>query len=274
MKKLITLLMIVLLLAGCSGRKSNDSPITAKPEQPAVKPAAEDPSEKYYGTWRSSAVYTNDVRFDMEQITALGGEAFDLIFIINRDGKVVAYSSYYNQIEEVTWTMGENNDSIIIGDLELFMEEDELVMNADEDKLYLAKISERQDRDYLDELLEEEKNNEDTKPTEEPEPEPELESAQEQEQESASENTIRPEVKEAIDAYEAFVDEYCEFMKKYSESDGTDLSILTDYFTFMSKLENYSDKMDAMEDDLTDAEYWYYIEVLNRCNEKMLKAAS
>ena len=68
MKKLIALLMIVLLLAGCSGRKSNDSPITAKPEQPAVKPAAEDPSEKYYGTWRSSAVYTNDVRFDMEQI--------------------------------------------------------------------------------------------------------------------------------------------------------------------------------------------------------------
>ena len=170
--------------------------------------------------------------------------------------------------------MGENNDSIIIGDLQLFMEEDELVMNADEDKLYLVKISERQDRDYLDELLESEKNNEDTKPTEEPEPEPEMESAQEQEQESASENTIRPEVKEAIDAYETFVDEYCEFMKKYSESNGTDLSILTDYFTFMSKLENYSDKMDAMEDDLTDAEYWYYIEVLNRCDEKMLKAAS
>ena len=244
MKKLIALLMIVLLLAGCSGRKSNDSPITAKPEQPAVKPAAEDPSEKYYGTWRSSAVYTNDVRFDMEQITALGGE----------------------------WTMGENNDSIIIGDLELFMEEDELVMNADEGKLYLAKISERQDRDFLNELLEEEKNNENTKPAEEPEPEPESEL--EQEEESVSENTIRPEVKEAIDAYETFVDEYCEFMKKYSESDGTDLSILTDYFTFVSKLENYSDKMDAMEDDLTDAEYWYYIEVLNRCNEKMLKAAS
>ena len=272
MKKLTALLMIVLLLAGCSGRKSSDSPTTATPKQPAVKPVAEDPSEKYYGTWRSSAVYTNDVRFDMEQITALGGEAFDLIFIISRDGKVVAYSSYYDQIEEVTWAMGENNDSIIIGDLELFMEEDELVMNADEDKLYLAKISERQDRDYLDKLLESEKNNEDTELVEEPEPEPEYEL--EQEEESVSENTIRPEVKEAIDAYETFVDEYCEFMKKYSESDGTDLSILTDYFTFMSKLENYSAKMDAMEDDLTDAEYRYYIEVLNRCNEKMLKAAS
>lgn len=272
MKKLIALLMIIFLLAGCSGRKSNDSPTAATPEQPAVKPAAEDPSEKYYGTWRSSAIYTNNVRFDMEQITALGGEAFDLIFIISKDGKVVAYSSYYDQTEEVTWVMGENNDSIIIDDLELFMEEDELVMNADEDKLYLAKISERQDRDFLNELLEEEKNNEDTDLAVEPEPEPESE--QEQEEESVSENAIRPEVKEAIDAYETFVDEYCEFMKKYSESDGTDLSILTDYFTFMSKLENYSDKMDAMEDDLTDAEYWYYIEVLNRCNEKMLKAAS
>ena len=62
--------------------------------------------------------------------------------------------------------------------------------------------------------------------------------------------------------------------QKYSESDGADLSILTDYVTFMSKLEDYSDKMEAMENDLTDAEYWYYIEVLNRCNEKILKAVS
>ena len=46
MKKLITLLMIVLLLAGCSGRKGDDSPTAATPKQPAVKPAAEDPSEK------------------------------------------------------------------------------------------------------------------------------------------------------------------------------------------------------------------------------------
>ncbi len=266
MKKLLTLLMIVLLLAGCSGRKSDDSSPAAKPEPAAVKPAAKDPSEKYYGAWRTSGIYTNGARFDMEQVAAMGEDSLDLIFIFSKDGKAVAYSSYYDQVEEATWTMGENNNSIVIGDLELFVEEDELVMGTDEDKLYLAKISDRQDKGYLDELLEEENGQEEIAPVEEPE--------SEQEQESVSENTIRPEVKEAIDAYEAFVDEYCEFMKKYSESDGTDLSILSDYFTFMSKLEDYTSKMDDMEDDLTDAEYWYYIEVLNRCNEKMLKAAS
>ena len=270
MKKLLSLLMIVLLLAGCSGRKDNDSSPAAKPEPAAVKPVTKDPNEKLYGTWRTSGIYTNGVRFDMEQVAALGGDSFDLIFVISEDNKVIAYSSYYDQIEEETWAKGENGDSIIIGDLELFMEESELVMNADEEKLYLAKISDRQDKGYLDELLEEENSKEETMPAVEPEPEPEPEL----EEESVSDNTIRPEVKEAIDAYEAFVDEYCEFMKKYSELDGTDLSILSDYFTFMSKLEDYTSKMDDMEDDLTDAEYWYYIEVLNRCNEKMLKAAS
>ena len=268
MKKLIILLMIVLLLAGCSGRKNDDPPTAEKPTTTIVDPVAKDPYEKYYGTWRTSGISTNGVRFDMEQVTALGGDSIDLIFIFNKDGTVYAYSPYYDQTEEEKWTKEVDGDSIVAGDVEFFIEENELVMNVNEGKLYLAKISEREDREYLDELLEEINKQDEPKPSDEPEPDPEPE------KDAVSENTIRPEVKEAIDAYEAFIDEYCEFMKKYSESDGTDLSILSDYLTFMSKLEDYSDKMDAMEDDLTDAEYWYYIEVLNRCNEKMLKAAS
>ena len=110
----------------------------------------------------------------MEQVAALGGDSFDLIFIISEDSKVIAYSSYYDQIEEEAWTKGENGNSIIIGDLELFTEKDELVMNADAEKFYLAKISDRQDKGYLDELLEEENGKEDTLPAVEPENEPEL----------------------------------------------------------------------------------------------------
>ena len=86
------------------------------------------------------------------------------------------------------------------------------------------------------------------------------------------ENIIRPDVKEAIDAYEEFVDEYLAFMKKYDESDGTDMSLLIDYMSFMAKLEEYTDKMENMEDDLTVAESIYYYEVINRCNEKIIKA--
>lgn len=268
MKKLIVLLMIMFLLAGCSGKKSDNS-LPAKPESTETMTSINDPLEKFYGTWRTSAIYTSNVRFDMEQIEALGeGKTFDMIFVINENGKLIAYSSYYDQFEEQEWIKGENNNSIIIGDLEFFIEDKELVMTVDEEKIYMAKISDRQDRNYLDELLKEENRQEESQTVEEPKPE------SEPEEESVSESVIRPEVKEAIDAYETFIDEYCEFMKKYSESDGTNLSILSDYMTFMSKLEDYSEKMDAMENDLTDAEYWYYIEVLNRCNEKMLKAAS
>ena len=90
------------------------------------------------------------------------------------------------------------------------------------------------------------------------------------EEETVSEDTIRPDVKEAIDAYEAFIDEYCEFMSKYEESNP---AMLLEYMQLIGKLESYSSKMDAMEEDLTDAEYWYYYEVINRCNEKILKVA-
>lgn len=100
---------------------------------------------------------------------------------------------------------------------------------------------------------------------EEPEPE--------ETEEAVTDSTIRPEVKEAIDAYESFIDGYCEFMVQYEESDGTDPKLLLDYMQMIAELESYSTKMDAMEGDLTDAEYWYYVEVINRCNEKLLKAS-
>ena len=66
-------------------------------------------------------------------------------------------------------------------------------------------------------------------------------------------------------------DEYIAFMKKYEDSDGTDLSILLDYTKFMTNLTEYTDKMESLEDDMTVAETFYYIEVMNRCNEKMMK---
>ncbi len=97
--------------------------------------------------------------------------------------------------------------------------------------------------------------------------EPEEEAAEEE----VSEQTIRPEVKEAIDAYEKFIDEYIAFMEKYEESDGSDLGMLMEYMTFISDLEEYLEKMDDLENDLTDAESWYFLEVMNRCNEKIYK---
>ncbi|MDE7061904.1 MAG: hypothetical protein K2O73_01500, partial [Lachnospiraceae bacterium] len=81
---------------------------------------------------------------------------------------------------------------------------------------------------------------------------------------------MRVAFKEAMDSYEAFFDEYCEFMKKYS--DATDPSgMLTDYLEY---LEKYADAMEKLgkigEEELNSAELKYYTEVMGRINQKLL----
>lgn len=270
MKKLITLLMIVALLAGCSGKKETHAKEEPKKEE-TESVESFDLAKDICGTWRTCAVSVKDVRFSADQIEAMGGkDSIDVIFVINKDGKLYIYTAYDDSINEVTWSAGKDNSYIIAQGKELPIVDGEILLETSEGTVYLEKISDKEDKEIIDELSKEEPK--DT--IEESESEPVQPEIQEEVKEETSSDSIRPEVKEAIDAYESFIDEYCEFMKKYSESGGTDFSILTDYFTFVSKLEEYSNKMDAMEDDLTDAEYWYYIEVLNRCNEKMLRAVS
>ncbi|MDO5440870.1 MAG: hypothetical protein Q4F12_04965 [Erysipelotrichaceae bacterium] len=85
---------------------------------------------------------------------------------------------------------------------------------------------------------------------------------------------IRPEIKAAIDSYETFVDEYCEFLTKYNASQDT-TSMLIDYANYMTKMADFEAKMDAIENEnLNAVEDAYYSEVLLRCSQKMLKAAN
>lgn len=91
--------------------------------------------------------------------------------------------------------------------------------------------------------------------------------------ESKNDDNIDPDFKEAMDAYEAFMDDYVEFMKKYQDNP-TDLSLLADYAKFMSDYSDYSEAFAEWEDeDLNDAELEYYMEVLNRVNKKLLEVA-
>ena len=90
-------------------------------------------------------------------------------------------------------------------------------------------------------------------------------------QDNNSNNTvtgIRPEFKKAMDSYEAFFDEYCEFMKNYTTS--SSLESLNEYLDF---LEQYAETMEALEeienDNLSTAELAYYTATMNRILEKL-----
>lgn len=79
---------------------------------------------------------------------------------------------------------------------------------------------------------------------------------------------MRPEFKAAMDSYEAFYDEYVEVLKKYKD-DATDLTILSDYASLMTKATEVDADFEKWDDDLNNAEYKYYIEVHSRILQKL-----
>ena len=89
------------------------------------------------------------------------------------------------------------------------------------------------------------------------------------------ENEIRPEVKEFLDAYEACMDEYVDFMQKYMNADPTSMvSMMGDYYSILARYTEFAEKIDAFdESELTNAELAYYLEVTNRVSQKLLRVA-
>ncbi len=81
---------------------------------------------------------------------------------------------------------------------------------------------------------------------------------------------VRPELVEFLDSYEAFMDEYCDFMMNYNESDPAQL---LKYASLMEKYYDVNKKAEAWEaEDMTDEESLYYLKVMNRVNEKLYAA--
>ena len=94
------------------------------------------------------------------------------------------------------------------------------------------------------------------------------------EEEPSFSDGVTPEFKEAMDSYEAFFDEYCDFMQTMAE-DPTDMTVLLRYADFMSQYADTMEKLDAIDEtELSPADDAYYIEVMARINVKLLEAAN
>lgn len=85
---------------------------------------------------------------------------------------------------------------------------------------------------------------------------------------------VDPDLVEFLDSYETFIDEYCEFMGKYYENP-SDLSVLADYAEYMTKYADFAEKVEKYDsNNMSTADAAYYLEVTNRCTQKMLTIAS
>ena len=96
------------------------------------------------------------------------------------------------------------------------------------------------------------------------------------EEESAAEGTeelvdgMRSEFKEAMDSYEAFYDEYCDFMKKYNDNP-SDLKLLAEYADMLSEAADMDEAFEEWDEEaMNDAELKYYLEVNNRVMQKLV----
>lgn len=92
---------------------------------------------------------------------------------------------------------------------------------------------------------------------------------------SSSEETtgVDPDLKEFLDGYEAFVDEYVEFMKNYNES-GDIFGMISDYTDMLTRLSEFQEKIDGYDQNkMSSEDLKYYIDVTTRCAKKVLDVA-
>lgn len=69
------------------------------------------------------------------------------------------------------------------------------------------------------------------------------------------------------------MDQYVEFMKKYNSDPSNMVSMLGEYGEMMQKYADFADDLDKYDsDNMSTADYKYYIEVTTRCAQKMLEA--
>ena len=84
---------------------------------------------------------------------------------------------------------------------------------------------------------------------------------------------VSPEFKATMDSYEAFFDEFIDFLKVMSD-DSDDIGTLLRYASMMMQYADTLEKLEAIDESmLSPADDAYYIEVMARIELKLLEAA-
>ncbi|MBR6089202.1 MAG: zinc-ribbon domain-containing protein [Anaerolineaceae bacterium] len=85
-------------------------------------------------------------------------------------------------------------------------------------------------------------------------------------------NGVNIDMKNFLDSYEDYVDEYIAFMKSY---DSGNVLLLVRYLSFLEKLDELGrngEKWENNKSEMSYADYNYYMTVMNRINTKLLQA--
>lgn len=251
-RSIISALLILLSLTACAGK--------------AAKPT-------YAGTWELDHVVIGGAAFTRSELKAMGQD-IQASIVLKDGGKAFVTLGADQGI--LNWSETENG--IQIDNITFTMEDGLLCGESNDDILYFKKVSQSQ---LIEKTSEEGTRETETKlpettapaseattvPTTQPTTAPTIDAADD------LIDGMRPEFKEAMDAYEAFYKEYCELLKKYTENP-TDFSILGKYADMLTKADEVDKAFQKWdESDLNSDELKYYLDVNNRVMKMVVDVA-
>lgn len=89
---------------------------------------------------------------------------------------------------------------------------------------------------------------------------------------SKDSNAVDPKLKEFLDSYEAYMDEYIAFMKKMND-DPTNVELLAEYSKILVKYNDFAKAIEKYDTEkMSPADSAYYLEVMARVNKKLMDA--
>lgn len=258
----ITVLMVVSLaalvvMAGCSGGSSSASsaaPSSATEAEPTVSETAT--AADYVGAWDITNLTIDGKSYDESQLNKLRDSGLDFFLNIEEDGTTLLCLGNETNVANGTWSEVKENTLMIE-----FKKGDPGLLNINGETAAAGSTQFKK------------AGSSKTPPAAQAQgskasaPEPASEEP------AADAGGVSPDVKEALDSYEAVMDEYVAFMQKYKDS-GYSASMLGDYTSMLQKYTEFSQKIDAMDtDNMSTADYQYYIEVTSRVSQKLLDVA-
>lgn len=201
MKKILVITIVLLsTLTGCGGKTTTSDSNNQKQEIVEAKQEAPMALKDVYGTWTFSKVTIDGSTYTIKEIEAMGDDSLSGVFFVFKEGGSVYMYAGEDDEGNFTYTYNEESNIITVGAKDFVIEGNELVVTADNGTVYMDKYSNSQD---ITEIPKKSNSEEDI-----------VDDIQDEEPVEVNNNEIRPEVKEAIDSYETFIDEYCAFMQK------------------------------------------------------------
>lgn len=87
---------------------------------------------------------------------------------------------------------------------------------------------------------------------------------------SKEKSGVDPKLVEFLDSYEKFVDEYVDFMGKYT-ANPSDLTLMSEYADMLEEYNNFSIALSKYDtNNMSNEDASYYLEVTTRCYQKLL----